>query len=81
MRTRQTAAQSFATFSIRDLVSFMAGPPQTDFERSRSFWAIWEEFDETYRIVREEYLASASEFMAPGRTPFAEARYLGRCRA
>jgi hypothetical protein len=71
MRERRQAAKHLDSLSIRDLVSFMAGPESRDFERGR--WADWAAFDAEYAAVREEYLAA--DFIRPGRLPFAELRY------
>jgi len=70
-------ARSLDALSLHDLLSFVAGwhPPTSAFERSRSRWATWEEFDSEYAAVREEFLAQ--EWAQTDEVPFAEQR----CRA
>jgi hypothetical protein len=69
-------AKSLDVLSLHDLLCFMAGwhPPTNEFERSRSRWLTWTEYDIEYEAVRDELLAS-DEWAQAGTIPFAEARY------
>ena len=64
--------------SLHDLLCFLAGwhPPTGEFERSRSRWETFDEFDSEYKAIRLEFLAQ--EWARAGEMPFAEGRYQAR---
>jgi len=71
-------APTLDALSLHDLLCFLAGwhPPVGEFERSRSRWETFDEFDNEYQAVREEFLAQ--EWAQAGEGHFAERRYLAR---
>jgi len=67
-------ALTLDALSLHDILCFMAGwhPPTGEFERSRSRWETFEEFDNEYAAVREEFVAE--EWAQTDDVPFAEQR-------
>jgi len=80
LRTAKRRAElTLDDLPLSAILDFLTGwqPPTNDFERQRSRWQTWEEFDAEYLLIREELLGS--EWAAParreGRAIFAEQRY------
>ena len=77
--TRGRTVITLDSLNIEDWLCFEGGwhPPETDFERGRSRWQTWAEFDSEYESLRREILAPENTWFK-GKCEFAEARYWAR---
>jgi len=69
---------------IPALLDFLVGwcPPRNEFERGRSRWQTWAEFDAEYLAVRDEFLQHewVQNSIVRGQPVFAEERFLAKQR-
>ena len=79
-RTRGRATLTLDDLGLEDLLAWLAGwhPPISGFDRERSRWQTWEQFDTEYGLLRDEFLAHewTQNSLSRGERVFAEERYL-----